>query len=122
MKTYGNYAYVTSDQGNAGLLVIDLSNLPNSISSSYYRPVLTVGTVTDTLKRQHTITMDEDGYMYLNGTNIDKGQPLAFDVHTTPGSPSTSVPSETSTHTIATPETTPSTNPIYTTDASAFTT
>ncbi len=32
LKTFGNYCYVTCDQGKDGLLIIDLSTLPNSVN------------------------------------------------------------------------------------------
>src|SRR5690349_6221217 len=36
VKTWGNYAYVTTEGGNSGLQIVDLSNLPASINSKYW--------------------------------------------------------------------------------------
>ena len=46
-KTYGNYACAVSEGGGTGLLVYDLSNLPNSVSQ--------VHQLTDKFSRAHNI-------------------------------------------------------------------
>ena len=38
IKVWGEFAYITCDQGNDGLMIIDMSNLPNGITYSLYRP------------------------------------------------------------------------------------
>ena len=62
MKTYKNYAYVVTE-GGSGTQIIDLTNLPNSVSlvQSY---VYTSGTKNS--GRAHSIEIF-NGYMYLNG-------------------------------------------------------
>ncbi|MGB0864282.1 MAG: choice-of-anchor B family protein [Saprospiraceae bacterium] len=87
VKVWGDYAYVTCDQGSDGLMVIDLSNLPNGISHSFYRPELTVASGTDTLEKAHNIWIDENGYAYISGSNVGNRGVLFLDVHTTPGTP-----------------------------------
>jgi choice-of-anchor B domain-containing protein len=87
IKTWGNYAYVTTDQGTDGLTVIDLSNLPNGVTSTNWQPALTVNGQSGTLEKAHNIWMDENGYAYLSGANLGNGGVMILDVHTTPGTP-----------------------------------
>lgn len=79
IKTFGDFAFVTTDQGSDGLLVIDMTNLPTSFDSYYWTPQLpNLGT----LSRCHNIYIDEDGWMYLAGCNINNGAVMIFDVFT----------------------------------------
>ncbi len=79
IKTFGDFAFVTTDQGSDGLLVIDMTNLPTSFESYYWTPELpNLGT----LSRCHNIYIDEDGWMYLAGCNINNGAVMIFDVFT----------------------------------------
>lgn len=88
LKTWGDYAYVTTDQGKDGLLIIDLSPLPQGTPTYiYWRPELTVNGVTDTLDKAHNLYIDENGYCYIAGSNINNGETFILDVHTTPGTP-----------------------------------
>ncbi len=87
IKVWGDYAYITCDQGDDGLMVMDLSNLPNGISYSFYRPGITLNGVTDTLNRAHNIWMDENGIAYIAGPNVSNRGVLFLDVATTPGTP-----------------------------------
>ena len=86
IKTWGDFAYVTTDQNGTteGLLVIDLSGLPNSINYENWTPNLPgMGT----LETCHNIYIDEFGYAYLAGCNVNDGGMLYVDVFTTPGEP-----------------------------------
>lgn len=88
LKTWNNFAYVTCDQGNDGLLIIDLSPLPAGIPTySFWRPELTFNSNTDTLNKAHNLYIDEVGFCYIAGSNISNGEPFILDVHTTPGVP-----------------------------------
>ncbi len=87
LKTWGNYAYVGLDNVTSGLLIINLSNLPNGVTYQYWQPVLNINGTNHTLLRVHTVTMDEKGILILNGTNILSGRPLLFDVSVTPNAP-----------------------------------
>ncbi len=83
IKTWGEYAYVTNETSN-GVMVIDLSDLPLSASSSDWTPTITgLGT----LSSIHNIYIDEFGYAYLAGSNLNSGGIVYVDVATTPGSP-----------------------------------
>jgi choice-of-anchor B domain-containing protein len=76
--TYGPYAYV-STEAHAGLRIIDLSQLPGSVT---FRDTIFAGMGTT-----HTVTTDEFGYAYLNGPDTVNGGILILDVHTDPWRP-----------------------------------
>jgi choice-of-anchor B domain-containing protein len=67
VKTWGNYAYVVGDQwlfgggGSTGMIVIDMSNLPGSISTSFWDGGIN-------FRHSHNIFIDENGYGYLCGS------------------------------------------------------
>lgn len=90
IKTWGDYAYVTNETGD-GLLVIDLSGLPTAITSSdwhYWEPNITDlgGILTDC----HNLWVDENGYGYLSGCNLNSGGVIYIDLFSDPlnnGSP-----------------------------------
>jgi choice-of-anchor B domain-containing protein len=65
VKTWGNYAYVTNE-GGGGLLVVDLSGLPGSITTSSWTGGIGFSTA-------HNIFMDENGIAYLCGSNGSLG-------------------------------------------------
>lgn len=86
IKTWGNYAYVVADQptSDEGLTVIDLSNLPQSVSSFQWQPDLAgLGQ----LEKCHNLFIDDHGYAYLAGCNINNGGVLFIDVFSVPGQP-----------------------------------
>jgi len=83
IKTFGEYAYITTDEGNDGLLVVDMTDLPNSVESYFFKPTLLNGTI----ERCHNLYIDEQGYMYLAGCNINNGGVLIYDVFTDPYNP-----------------------------------
>ncbi len=86
IKTWENFAYVTTDQPgtNEGLLVIDLSGLPEDIDWYNWRPDLPgLGQ----LSTCHNLYIDEFGYCYLAGCNVNAGGVLFIDVFSEPGVP-----------------------------------
>ncbi len=86
IKTWGNFAYVTTDQNGTteGLTVIDLSDLPNSAPYFHWTPTIDgLGT----LETCHNIYIDEFGYAYLAGCNLNEGGMLFIDVFSDPGNP-----------------------------------
>ncbi len=88
LKTWGDIAYVTADQGNDGLLIIDLGPLPAGTPSYYFwRPELSFNSDTDTLEQAHNLYIDENGICYIAGSNISAGENFLLDVATTPGTP-----------------------------------
>ena len=91
LKTWGDHAYVTTDTpAEDGLLVIDLSDLPNTVSTFNWKPHLpdlSIGTDEDTLLNCHNLYIDELGVVYLSGCNLNEGGVIMADVATTPGQP-----------------------------------
>lgn len=86
LKTWGSFAYVTTDQGNTteGVTVIDLSNLPEEAPFYHWTPELEgLGMLTNC----HNIYIDEFGYGYLAGCNINSGGMIILNVDTQTGEP-----------------------------------
>lgn len=86
IKTWGSYAYVTNETGD-GLLVIDLSNLPNDLTEDdyfYWEP--NIPSLGGTLSSAHNLYIDEFGYAILSGANLNDGGLIFVDV-TDPGNP-----------------------------------
>jgi choice-of-anchor B domain-containing protein len=83
MKTFGDYAYVTTEAQN-GLLIIDLSSLPNAsgITTTYY-----TGPSGDEWESAHNLYIDENGVCYIFGANRDVGGCIMLDVATNPTAP-----------------------------------
>ena len=86
IKTWGNYAYVVTDQSGTteGLTIIDLSNLPASAPVTHWNPDLPNLGI---LNKCHNLYIDDQGYAYLSGCNVNAGGVLVVDVFSTPGSP-----------------------------------
>lgn len=87
LRTWGDRAYVVADNTNDGVLIIDLSQLPASTSHQFVYPYTNIGGNVDSVTSAHTIHIDEEGYMYLMGSNLNSGGTLIFDLNTTPASP-----------------------------------
>jgi len=69
IKTWGKFAYVTTEGCCNGLQIINLSNLPASVSVSYWTGS---GAIAGLLQRAHSLHID-NGYLYLNGSNLFGG-------------------------------------------------
>lgn len=83
LKTWGNHVYVTNETSN-GVLVVDMTNAPGDITWFDWTPNLPgLGT----LNKCHNIYIDEFGYAYLAGCNLNSGGMLIIDVFSEPGTP-----------------------------------
>jgi choice-of-anchor B domain-containing protein len=80
MRVWDDYAYVTNET-DSGLLIINLSNLPNSITYKKW-----TGNNGVTFSTIHTIHIDEQGYGYLFGS--DAPGTAICDFFTDPWNPS----------------------------------
>ncbi len=87
MRAYNKHVYVATDQGADGMVIIDMTKAPDTISHIFFQPQLTVGTTTKNLERCHNIFIDEKGYCYLSGCNISNRGVLIFDLNQNPKSP-----------------------------------
>ncbi len=73
VKTYRDYAYVTTEAGG-GLQIIDLSNLPVSVNTKLYTGD---GAISGQLGSIHALHCDTaTAYLYLYGSNIGQGHTL----------------------------------------------
>ncbi|MBK8724234.1 MAG: choice-of-anchor B family protein [Saprospiraceae bacterium] len=91
IKTYGNYAYITSEgstpSGYGGVGIANLTNLPNpSIPFKKYHGD---GGILNQLKRSHSLHVDTTkGYCYIYGaTGLANGGAIALDLNTDPYNP-----------------------------------
>ncbi len=83
MKTFGEFGYAINESGS-GLLVMDLSALPDSLPFYYWNPnIEELGT----LRTCHNLYIDDNGVAYLTGCNLNSGGPLFVDVASDPGNP-----------------------------------
>ena len=89
MKTWGNYVYAVADRGTDGLLVIDMSQAPESFNYHYWRPEIVINNnPQDSLGRCHNMWIDEKGYAYLSGCRPqNNGGVLIFDLNEDPEFP-----------------------------------
>ena len=94
IKHYDEYLYVTTDaapqgQPGDGLLIIDMTMAPDSISFNYWTPEITVDSGSGNLGRCHNLYIDaEEGWCYLAGCQeVGNAGVLIFDVHTDPLNP-----------------------------------
>ncbi len=85
IKTFKDFAYVTTDQGGTkeGLLIIDLRTLPDSVSYYNWKP--DIGGLP--LQKCHNLYIDDRGIVYLAGCNVNGGGVVMADVASEPGQP-----------------------------------
>lgn len=82
IKRFEDHLYVTSDQGSQGLLIIDMSLAPDTITSLYWKPTLEVGGSSFPLNKCHNLYIDESqGFCYLAGCNVSEGGVLILDLN-----------------------------------------
>ncbi len=72
VKTWGSYAYVTTEGGNVGLQIVNLSYLPDSIQVKTWKGS---GAIANQINTIHALHIDA-GYVYLYGTNLANGGPI----------------------------------------------
>lgn len=81
IKTFENYAYVTNE-GASGILIADLRLLPDSVEYVNYSKA-----GQSNFDTAHNLYIDEFGYMYIVGHNINPGGVLIYDLNNTPMEP-----------------------------------
>jgi choice-of-anchor B domain-containing protein len=84
MRVWKNNAYIVCDACSDGVVIADLSQLPSKVTFKNFKP--TVPGLGD-LRSVHTINIDEKGTMYLNGSNLNGGSPIFFDLNANPDAP-----------------------------------
>jgi choice-of-anchor B domain-containing protein len=76
VKTWNGYAYVTTEACCDGLQIVDLRNLPASVSTTTYTGD---GAILGQLQTIHALHIDA-GYAYLYGTNLFNGAAVIIDL------------------------------------------
>lgn len=66
IHTWNDHAYVVNET-DGGMLIVDMSDLPNSISTNSW-------TADTLLKKAHNLWIDENGFVYIFGFNSLNGQ------------------------------------------------
>ncbi|MFK8102579.1 MAG: choice-of-anchor B family protein [Saprospiraceae bacterium] len=80
MKTYEDRAYAIADNSSEGMMIFDLSDLPNSVSKTYHS--------NEFFKKAHNIFIDEpNGRLYLAGSDTMLLGMLVFDIATNKDQP-----------------------------------
>lgn len=85
IKYYGEYIYVVADDGENGLLVIDMRNAPDNIEYVYRKPEIEVNGSPLIISECHNIHIDENGIIYLAGCH-GRGTDI-FDPNVDPWNP-----------------------------------
>ncbi len=86
IKTYKHYAYVTSEAGQSGIQIVDLTALPSpTVQSHVY---LGDGVISGQLSNIHALHIDETkGFLYAWGGNLFGGGAKVFDLKADPYNP-----------------------------------
>ncbi|OFY71291.1 MAG: hypothetical protein A3G23_02140 [Bacteroidetes bacterium RIFCSPLOWO2_12_FULL_37_12] len=71
-KIWKKFAYIATDNVSEGMLIIDLSRLPDSATANYY--------TSGGLESAHTLFIDEKGFAYLFGSNKANGGAVVLDL------------------------------------------
>jgi len=89
IKSYKNHLYATTDQGTDGLVIIDMTKAPDTITHTYFKPMLKADTndVEIVLNTCHNIFIDENGVAYLAGCNVGKRGVIMMDLNGDPNEP-----------------------------------
>ena len=87
MKSYKNHIYVTADQGNQGVLIINMAEAPNKITYKYSRLPAPTPVNPGNVGNCHTLWIDEKGFMYLSGCSPQSGGVLIYDLNNNPEEP-----------------------------------
>lgn len=83
VKTYNNFAYITTEAED-GMMIIDLNPLPGSttLPVTYF-----FGPAGNEWLTAHSLFIDENGILYLHGTNRGNGGVILYDLNTSPTNP-----------------------------------
>ena len=87
MKSFKNHVYVTADQGNQGVLIINMAEAPNKITFKYSRLPAPTTVNPGNVGNCHNLWIDEKGFMYLSGCSPQSGGVLIYDLNANPDEP-----------------------------------
>jgi len=80
-KVWSHYAYCTNEKGG-GLLIVDLGNLPSFVNFTNWS-----GVPNENYTKSHTLFIDENGILYLNGSNLFNRGVILCDLKPNPLNP-----------------------------------
>ena len=83
VKIWHDYAYVTTEEA-VGVMIIDLSPLPASTTLPVYR---FYGNGGPSFTRAHSLFIDENGILYINGANRGNQGVIFYDLNVSPTNP-----------------------------------
>lgn len=81
IKVWGDYAYVTTEASNGKLTIVDLSPLPQSTALN------AVVWDAPTWTTSHSLFIDENGRLYIHGSNHGNGGVIMYDLTQDPMNP-----------------------------------
>lgn len=85
IKTYGHYAYITSE-GGQGVQIVDLSDLPSA--NLQYHHYMGDGPIAGQLNTIHALHIDVNkGFLYAFGSNLVGGGAVVLDLNADPYNP-----------------------------------
>lgn len=82
LKTWRDYAYVSNETAG-GVTIIDLNNLPNGVTHVEFQPMLD----NQPLQTIHNLYVDEMGFLYVAGSNLNGGGVIIYDLTENAGDP-----------------------------------
>lgn len=84
IKSWGNFVYVTNES-SGGILVVDMSGAPDMITWDRWEPDISgLGTLSEC----HNLYIDEFGFCYFAGCNLNSGGVIIANVNVSSGTPS----------------------------------
>lgn len=87
IKDFRNYLFVVADEGEDGILSIDMTQAPDNITWTFTNPISTANGNQETRLRAHNLYVDDRGYAYLSGGNVNNGGVVVYDVLSNPDTP-----------------------------------
>jgi len=87
VKSYKDYVYVATDQGNHGLLIINMKEAPQKITWKYNRLPAPTAINPGVVGNCHNLWIDEKGILYLCGCSPQAGGVLMYDLNNQPEDP-----------------------------------
>ncbi len=83
IKTFGDYAYATTE-GGGGVTIVNLAYLPDSVQHKVYTGD---GPIAGQLGSAHTCQVDDEGYLFVFGSDIGNGGAIICDLNPDPWNP-----------------------------------
>ncbi len=83
VKTFNNYAYVTTEATGDGLIIVNLNYLPDSAP---YHKYFGDAAINNQIQTIHALHIDQ-GYVYLYGSNLFNGAAVICDLNADPWNP-----------------------------------